>query len=369
MSKHVVRVVTLASRKGRYGGPFDTATNQGALLRASGWDAVVIAGHLAGDAPPSSDHLESPPVAPVVKGLGFQTIFSIGMVRALWRQIGTAEVVHVSAARELVPVAAATIAVLRRRPLVLQPHGMLTSRTSRAHRVIDLFVRQLFRRADAFIALTTDEETKLRAWLNTRQTASITVLGNPLLVNDSDLRALRAQTPSGGAVFIARLHARKRVTVFAAAAQLAAGNSWPDRYNVYGPDEGDLSNLLTITDSVEQLSYHGVLTPLEVPQILSQAEVFVLPSADEPWGNVLATALALGIPSVVCESAALSELVRGLPNCRVIPDADPEALANAVHECLHLPRLSESSLPPFNERSLADSLTAIYRGAIARNGH
>src|SRR5689334_13204739 len=47
----VVRVVTLASASGRYGGPYDTARYQAAVLERAGMTCTIAAGHTENDAP------------------------------------------------------------------------------------------------------------------------------------------------------------------------------------------------------------------------------------------------------------------------------------------------------------------------------
>jgi len=68
---------------------------------------------------------------------------------------------------------------------------------------------------------------------------------------------------------------------------------------------------------------------------MARADVFVLPSRDEPFGNVLLEAMALGVPVVAsrCPGGPSDILERGRWGHLVPPD-DPEALAEAVLDVL-----------------------------------
>lgn len=115
----VLRVVALASRTGKYGGPFDTALGQSALLGDEGHDVHVVAGAFTGDAPEERDNLTTFPVRHVLGLRSFVDVAGIQMLPALSGAARRAEIVHISIAREPVPVVAALIAIATRTPLVL----------------------------------------------------------------------------------------------------------------------------------------------------------------------------------------------------------------------------------------------------------
>jgi glycosyltransferase involved in cell wall biosynthesis len=329
----ILRVVTLASATGKYGGPFDTSIGQARLIsRTEGMEVTVLAGHLRDD-------------MPVIDARGFELIgcevHSIGTKRAFYgcmswamcveigRQVRQADVVHVSYARELIPLLAAGIAVLLRRPLVAQPHGMLTSRTSRVHDLVDIIARPLFRKARRVIALTDVEKAQLEDWGGVGE--RITVIGNPLpyVVQDRP----RTSKPVN-VFFIARLEPRKRVIDFVEARRIAFSRGWDEQYEVIGPDQGDGAAVIAAAASTPGLSYRGPVPASSIEKLLDNAGVFVLTSENEPWGNVLVAALAKEIPVVVTRSAALASEIEQNHLGIVVPDRDPNAVAEAVHRLL-----------------------------------
>ena len=332
-SPRLLRVVAVASRSGRYGGPFDSASRQVQALRASGLAVRMLAGTFRGDAPASETLAPGRYVR--VRSLrprSFVTTFSLRMVAAIVSEVRHADIVHVSFAREPIPLLVALTSVLARRKLVLQPHGMLTSRTSRAHRLVDLLaVRPLFRRASAVIALSDVESGDLDRW-NAAPAPATHVLGNPLppgLLGPAVAREL-PPPEEVRVLFVARLHPRKRVGDFARAAAAAASAGMQWSWIVVGPDEGEGELLRRAAATTSTLQYLGACSADEVLVELERATVFVMPSEREPWGNVLASAVALGIPSVVARSAALAPSIEDFAAGRAVSDGDHAALFEAV---------------------------------------
>lgn len=331
----IIRVVTLGSKSGQYGGPFDTACRQVEIANAIGFESRLMTGYFEGDAPDSKAVPSRSALVAVKRRWikrGFVTAISKKMIVSLYREIRVSDVIHVSFARELVPLLATMFGLFLKKRVILQPHGMLTSRSSRIHSLVDLIVRPLTSRASAIVALTAVEAEDLRSWMRSPESGNIFVLGNPV-ANDLVGR-IRSAPSSNSTVFIARLHRRKRAIDFSNAALYAERQGWHEKYRVIGPDEGDLVLLKEIIEQVSNLVYGGSIPASAVSNVLDSSGVFVLPSENEPWGNVLATAISLGIPVVVSESAALSSLIGQYGAGLIVPDYDSEAIARSVHVLL-----------------------------------
>ena len=324
MKRHtrVLRIVTIGSRTGSYGGPFDTALMQVTISARAGWDASLFVGHFDGDEV-VDPLVESVRVRSLSRRAKFSTAWSWRHARRLWSLVRDHDVVHVSIARELIPIFSSWLALAMGRRVVLQPHGMLTSSSGRLHSAIDALIRPVLNRAEV-VALTTVEAEKLRSRYGI---SSPHVLGNPVLSTlEGAVSNSAKEVSSDEVLFLARLHPRKRVLDFAAAAQLSSVG----RFTVVGPDGGDLNRLLCILPKAPRLRYEGAIPGASVHARVRQCRVFVLPSGDEPWGNVLVAAIALGKPVVVCASAALAPLIREYSAGIVVEDAAPSAIAAAV---------------------------------------
>lgn len=339
MGPRFVSIVTLGSATGRYGGPYDTAVRQARIASENGAHAILLAGFMEGDKPsPSSElgdtELRLVKVRRVLPTKGYTGLFSASFLLDLVKCIRSSDYIRVSTARELVPVAAIVVALLLGKPIVVQPHGMLTSRSSALHKLIDILLRPLVRRSAVVVSLTDVEQAEVISWLGGKRRPIMQVLGNPV---PFDIAAYRDGRPKGSdAVFIARLHPRKRVDVFIEASEISQGNSWPEKYVVVGPDDGDLSLVTAkVSNGNQALVYEGAVGAEQVTDRVSRAGVFVLTSFAEPWGNVLAIALACGVPVVVPRSAALAGQIERAGAGVVVSDGDAAGFAEAIHQLLN----------------------------------
>jgi glycosyltransferase involved in cell wall biosynthesis len=247
------------------------------------------------------------------------------MIWQTLRGILWADCVHVSIARDLLPIFASVTTLIFRRQLILQPHGMVKLTSGRFARIADPVLRRLFARAVVVICLTQTEVADIRAW---GYQGPMRIMGNPVPDN---LVLCEVPFPEDREVlFMARMHRRKRPDVFIRAAAKAHELGDASKWTLLGPDGGELSAALELLQARPGATYGGVVAPNDVYERVAESRLFVLTSADEPWGNVLVAALALGRPVVVTESTALAPLIREYGAGVVIEDDDPEALALAV---------------------------------------
>ncbi len=80
---------------------------------------------------------------------------------------------------------------------------------------------------------------------------------------------------------------------------------------------------------VEQFAWHD-----NAPGLMRHLDVLVLPSHSEPFGTVLAEAMAVGTPVVATAVDGLVEVVQDGVSGRLVPPGDPERLGAAVLEVL-----------------------------------
>ncbi|MEC5151147.1 glycosyltransferase [Cryobacterium sp. GrIS_2_6] len=378
----IVNVVTLASQSGRYGGPLEVALSQTSIAAELGFESVLVCGFVGGDYPQALSlrgDVRLRRVHQLIPKSNFTGLHSWALFRSQVREIRVADIVHIGISREFVPISALLIARIYRKNIVLQPHGMLTSRTSVAHHAVDLFLRPAIGFHATFAALTVVEANQLRSWAGGLK-PRIFILGNPV---PDDVATLTDCTESDGnmheVLFLARLHPRKRVGLFLDAAHFAEDAGWNDHYVVVGPDEGELPLVLSAQARSRNICYEGPLAGAEVTRRIQRAKVFVLSSENEPWGHALTAALALGKPVVVTASTALSSDIEKFGAGRVVSDDSPHALARAVHELLDNPehyqsaqagatRLTEALL---NSQHYNDSLRGLYAQRFAKGttGH
>jgi glycosyltransferase involved in cell wall biosynthesis len=91
---------------------------------------------------------------------------------------------------------------------------------------------------------------------------------------------------------------------------------------------GELGAMLA---GVEGVTDRGFVQPPQQPPLFTEHGAFVIASRYEPWGVVIAEALASGLPVICTEACGASvELVRDLHDGRTVATGDPDALATAL---------------------------------------
>ncbi|MFN5167366.1 MAG: glycosyltransferase [Pseudomonadota bacterium] len=83
--------------------------------------------------------------------------------------------------------------------------------------------------------------------------------------------------------------------------------------------------------------FTGPLEPDALAGVLSAADVFVLPTRNEGWANVLLEAMACGLPVVATDVGGNAEVVCRPELGTVVPFGDAPALEAALHEALARP--------------------------------
>jgi len=128
-------------------------------------------------------------------------------------------------------------------------------------------------------------------------------------------------------LYVGRYVASKGVDVLLAGYD-AYRRSVPDPWSLTCCGRGALGAQMAAAPGVTD---RGFVQPGDQPAVLREHGAFILPSRYEPWGVVLAEALASGLPAI-CTTAcgAGVELLHPHSNGLLVPPDDPEALAAAL---------------------------------------
>jgi glycosyltransferase involved in cell wall biosynthesis len=84
----------------------------------------------------------------------------------------------------------------------------------------------------------------------------------------------------------------------------------------------------------ERVHFLGARAPEDLRWPLSAADVFVLPTRNEGWANVILEAMACGLPVVTTDVGGNREVVSSETLGTVIPFDDPAQLQTALDDAL-----------------------------------
>jgi len=294
--------------------------------------------------------LDVPLDRPVSMDGVFVHYFRVPALRRLWwapslgrrlrESIGDFDVVHIHAVFLWPMLAAARAAARAGVPYVLSPRGMLIrdviSRKSRWVKTawINLFERKTLAQAAAIHVTAELEGAELRAMgLQSRHIACIPNGVDWPRAHLSLAQGPYKNLPDRYVLFLSRISWKKGLDRLVTAWQwirdvplVIAGN---DDEN-YQPQLEVLARSLGIGDRVIFL---GSVEDTHKWALYERAELFVLPSYSENFGNVVAEAMTMSCPVVLTAEVGIAPIVEAT-GAGLVVDGDPEKLATAIRELL-----------------------------------
>ncbi|MFD6422983.1 glycosyltransferase [Streptomyces sp. NPDC060198] len=333
----ILHVVTLHTPDHAFGGPTRVALNLSKVQRAAGDDARIMAlgdGFVRGELPADIEGVpallhQARHVLPMFEVSG---ITSLALLRAARRAMRDADLVHVHLMRDLVTLPVALLALATRTPLVVQTHGMIDPTEKPVAKLTDLLgVRKVLRDADAVLHLTETERLDVNA-----VAAPVALTRTVRLVNGvrpQERKPAREPGRPPTVLFLARVQERKRPEDFVAAMPAVLAEHPDARFVLAGPDTGALAGTLALAEKLGvrgSLDHVGPLGHEEVLAAGREADVYVLPSIEEPLGVSVLEAMSVGTPVVITRTCGLGPDVAKAGAGRVIDSRVGEDAANAA---------------------------------------
>ncbi|OBB33351.1 hypothetical protein A5792_09345 [Mycolicibacterium peregrinum] len=372
----VLHVVTLITPDGAYGGPVRVAFNQTRQLRAAG-HRTLVAGAVRGYSKIPTV-LDGVPVRlakarRIIPKLGFSGLLAPALLRWMVRNRKSFDVIHVHLARDLITLPAAAIALILRKRLIVQTHGMITDSSHPIAPILDrILTRPILRRAAAVLYLTEDERAAL---LRVQPEVAARHLRNGVPDYEGARTATGADRRTGcvEVLYLARLQARKRPVLFAKAATRLLSAGCDARFTLVGPDEGEgaevLDTIMRSDTRPDEIRWEGALPPGRTVARMAAASIYVLPSVDEPFPMSVLEAMSVGLPVVITESCGLAETVRA-SGSGIVVDESEDALIEAMRTLIIDQRLRENmsaaarqtAAAVFSMEAIARDLAAVYVG-------
>lgn len=323
----IAHVLTYVSEDGSFGGPLAVAVAQTAALAARGHEVHL---HFGWD---GKANIQVPGVSlhphhtQRLAG-GFSGLWTPRLASGLVSD-PSPDIVHVHYGRDLVTAPAAAATQRKGIPTVLQPHGMIAPDNRLRAKVFDaVWTRRTLSAAKMVLVLGS---------LEARTVASVSPCENLVQIpNGVPASADPSIARDDTVVFIARLHPRKRVLDFIDAAHLLVEAGYQGKFEIYGPDEGDLARGLERIASGagrDRISYCGSLPPGGSQSVLRRSRVFVLPSRGEVFPMTVLESMSARCPVVISDD---SEISRELDEerCAVVYSGGAADLAKAIKKLL-----------------------------------
>src|SRR6516165_5369050 len=174
-------------------------------------------------------------------------------------------------------------------------------------------------------------------------------------------------------LFAAKLQARKHPDDLLRAARRLQNRGI--RFHVVMVGSGEMTaELVDLAGRLrlDNVRFHGFANQSAMPRIYGAADVFVLPSENEPWGLAVNEAMCAGLPIVAsAEIGCVADLVQRQVNGQTFTVGDVEGLANALYPILvdseTRQNMSAASRDIISRWSFAECASGL-KVALARSG-
>lgn len=129
--------------------------------------------------------------------------------------------------------------------------------------------------------------------------------------------------------------------------------------------EAELRERAGRADLAGAVAFHGYVSPTR--PLLEAADVVLVPSFGESFGNVAVEGMLAGRPVVACDGLGLGEVLSGAPRTgRLVPPGDADALARAVAALAADPADARAVGAAGRAEALARFSPGRYREALVR---
>lgn len=293
---------------------------------------------------------------------------SVPQIIALESDIAKADVVHVHSIFNILAPVAANVALLRKKPVLLTPHGSLCSDAlARKGPYKRFWVRSLIRpiaRQMAWHATSAQEANDIVAVTGASNVHIVRhgLPNNLPAPNPLDRAAFFAKfaperVPGPSIVSMGRLQKNKGFDILIRALPGVRERVPGATLFIAGPDQGERSHLLSLArelDVSKCVVFLDFLGEQDRSDFLGNADIFALASHHENFGLVYAEALALGTPIVATKNTPWQGVDEA--GCGRWVECNPQAIEEAICDLLLRDRkaLHEASVAHARRYSIDD---------------
>jgi glycosyltransferase involved in cell wall biosynthesis len=311
-----------------------------------------------------------------------RAVWSREFAASVFREVRAADIVHITAVFNFTTPLAIAACVAAGKPFVLSPRGSLdpwsisNKRWKKSPALLAL--RPLLNRATAVHATSATEASSIGP-IGIRSPAVVVSNGVDFEAAASTSRErdvwrarLRVSSDEALVVMLGRVHQKKGIDIALPALRQVLNAGRRVVLALVGPDEegygGEVERLIDVHGVRSAVRRAGLVTGAEKYQLLAEADLLLLPSRQENFGNVVVEALAAGSP--VAASRATPWEMLEQEGCGRWVDLSPEAFAAATLEELAIPntRTQEDRRRRLASRfawpTIARAMKAVYEACL-----
>lgn len=230
-------------------------------------------------------------------------------------------------------------------------------------------VRRMFMRAARVIVLGTPAASMVNELLGIPR-HRITILPNAVIGPERFITRDKPLSERTKILFLGRLQPRKGVhdLITALAHERVRDLAWDAVLAGGGPDQKTYEKLTIDLGLTDRISFPGWLDQASIRQLLSDANVLVLPSYAEEMAMSVLEGMAFGLCVICTRVGALGDVVQPNLSALVVPPGDPEELAATLAKCITDPALRlrlgaaarQTFLEHYNMTDYPTRLSALY---------
>lgn len=288
----------------------------------------------------------------------------------LWKTAKDFDIIHIHAWWNLVSIFSCLIAVMKGKKIVFTPRGTLSTysfnnRTSAAKKLFHRYIGKPLLKKCHIHTTSKREEMDMQILLNPKEITTIPNLVElPWKQADTLLQRHKDFNGSLKMIFLSRIEQKKGLELlFTVLSKI----QYPFHLQIAGTGEADyiaeLKQLSEQLEIAEHLTWLGMLNKEEKFLQLAENDLFVLPSYDENFANVVIESLFSGTPVLITENVGLSDYVLEKDLgwvCKRTENDLLEKLNEAYRESTYSKRIQDTIVEDFKEDKLVERYWEMY---------
>jgi glycosyltransferase involved in cell wall biosynthesis len=240
------------------------------------------------------------------------------------------------------------------------------------HAMLRPLSRFLWRTASSVTVLTKHLQDLA---LETAPDLNSVIIGNGIDSDRFPYKAPNSRSTAVRLISVCRLISRKGLEYLIEAMQELKQDGTVLELVGSGQDEERIADLIRSRGLSDHIKMIGFTAPEQLYRHYHRADIFVLPSLSESFGQVLLEAMSCGLPIVASSVGGIPETVRDKTNGLLVPPKDPEALVAAIRWLAANPRqrfrLGQYNAKQARERyawrAIASQYEALYYRALGHS--